>query len=135
MIKTFTLYALSKRYVKHFIKLIFALKKNFWIWFILTFVISLYFVIIITINTSSLFLIIMLKVIDETLDWLLLAIKSILWTCVVKTRVIFLARQIFLINQKHISTLLYARNITRKNNKWKIHPFTLLSLSFEINVG
>ena len=58
MIKIFTLYALSKKYIKHFIKLIFILKINFKIWFILIFMISLHLVIITMINLSWPFLII-----------------------------------------------------------------------------
>ena len=64
----------------------------------------------------------LLKIVNETLDWLLLAIESILWKCVVKIRVIFLSRQTFLINQKHILTLLYTRNTARKTTSEKTHP-------------
>ena len=70
----------------------------------------------------------LLKVIDETFGWLL-AVESILWRCVVKVRIIFLSRQTFLISQKHISTLSYARNITRKN-KWRNTSSLSLTLLF-----
>ena len=64
---------------------------------------------------------------EHLVDWIL-AIENILWRCVVKARVIFLSRQIFLINQKHISTLSHARNTARKN-KWK-NIFLYFFLSF-----
>ena len=81
--------------------------------------------------TTYVWSIYLLKVIDETLGWLLV-IKNILWRCVVKTRIIFLSRQIFLINQKkHISTLSYARNTIRKN-KWKTHPLYSLIPFFSL---
>ena len=71
MIKIFTFYTLLKRHIKHFIRLTFVLRKNLWIWFILTFTISLYLVIIITMNTLLFYLIIEINV----RKWRLLNIK------------------------------------------------------------
>ena len=74
----------------------------------------------------------LLKIVSETFDWLLLTVESILWKCVVKTRITFLSRQTFLINQKHISTFSYTRNTTRKTTNEKTDPPLPLSLFYPL---